>query len=90
MLPRVRKFETDIILILNKKLKYNEVKFYTFDEIKHNLNNTQYDDNQLFYDKIIYADEKLIKQREITSYGINYAYNLLQEKINKKTFFVLF
>ena len=90
MLPRVRKFETDEILILNEKLKYNEAKFYTFDEIKQNLINTQFDDNQLFYNKMTKIDEKMIKQRELTSYGINYVYNLLEEKNKHKYLFLYY
>lgn len=89
MLSRVRKFETNEVLILNEKLKCNENKLFTFDEVKSNLFNSKIDDNTLFSDIVTTNSEnKLIKTRDLTTYGINYVYNLVEENNKHKVLFL--
>ena len=88
MLARVRHFESDDILILSEKFKYNEFKLYTFDELKNCLKQFN---NNLFDEELIKDnDGKLIKCKIINSYGINYIYNLLEHQNKNKTLFLFY
>ena len=74
MLARVRHFENNNILILAENFKYNEIKLYTFDELKNCLK--LFDNN--FFDEVKETkDDKLYITKKLNNYGVNFIYNLV-------------
>ena len=86
MLARVRHFESDDILILAENFKYNEIKLYTFNELKNCLKLF----NTNFFDEVKETkDDKLLITKKLNNYGVNFIYNLLEQQ-NKKSMLFLF
>ena len=89
MLSRVRKFESDEILILNDGLKYNDIEPYSFDSIKNNVFNSNKSDDSLFITSVTKnSDNKPIQKKALTAYGKNYIHNLLEDKNKHKSLFL--
>ena len=90
MLSRVRKFYCCDILILSEKLQYNQLKFFSFDEIKTNVLNSKFTDENS-YDKTINKINGVLREtKKLNNYGINYIYNLLEQRNKHKSLFLYY
>jgi hypothetical protein len=90
MSNRIRQFECNDILILCEKLKYNQMKFFTFDEIKTNILNSKYTDNRIYDKKIVTINNVSKEIKQLNLYGINYCYNLLEQRNKHKSLFLYY
>jgi len=92
MMARVRKFDYNNVLILCEKMVYNDANLYTFDEIKKLILSSPKSElniKELIKDEIIKDHEnKNIKLKTLTNYGINYCHNLVEEKNKHQSLFL--